>query len=244
MAARTSSPVRTSSHRSISAPRRSLALAALGLVSLVIGGLALRSASAEEPAASASSLQSDLIGDLKDALIAGQGAVIELSKGKRSGGSDDGDDSTTDRRSTVDNAKVAALARKAAEKVASAGKRVGSGITLAGLDTAQTDLEGVATRAAVAKSGSKDWAELRETLTAEVATLEGSVADAESQADTAATSSYESYFLAGVLAFVFLNFGLLVVQTLRSQKTPKIVLDTLTTSASFLIGAGASSWVS
>ena len=50
--------------------------------------------------------------------------------------------------------------------------------------------------------------------------------------------------LLGMLIFVFLNFGLLVVQTLRSQKTPKIVLDTLTTTSSFLIGAGTSSWMS
>lgn len=257
MSVRTSPSARTSSSRSISPAKRTLMLGGLGVVSLVIGGLALRSAYAEEPQAASAALRREVLSNLKEALIAGQSALIELDAvEKKPVGHRDGDGGTDGRRRTGDTAKVAQLARTAAGKVARAGELLGTA-RLEGLDVAATvkGLKDVAARATTATTAAKDLQAVQDALAAQLASVEIGMEDVETPegsaddltdetAEEAGDTWYEPSLLTGVFAFVFLNFGLLVVQTLRSKETPKIVLDTLTMSASFLIGTGTSSLMS
>lgn len=66
----------------------------------------------------------------------------------------------------------------------------------------------------------------------------------EASAEEEGTTSMHEIVLFGALAFVFLNFGLLMVQMLRSKDVPKSVEDTFKASATFLIGASTSFWMS
>ena len=52
------------------------------------------------------------------------------------------------------------------------------------------------------------------------------------------------FVLIATLAFVFAVFGLVAVQSMRSRTVPRFLQEVFTSSASFLIGAASSAWMS